>query len=87
MLFFFFIMISEENIFVDCSKKYLLLKFTTEPTKNYLINTIHCTGGGDENHLQEKEMQKGKMVSEESLKIAEKRRELKSKGKKERYTH
>ena len=55
-------MISEENIFVDCSKKYLLLKFTTEPTKNYLINTIHCTGGGGQDHPQEKGMQKSKMV-------------------------
>ena len=32
-------------------------------------------------------MQKGKMVAEEALSIAEKRREVKSKGEKERYTH
>ena len=32
-------------------------------------------------------MQKGKMVSEEALQIAEKRREAKDKGEKERYTH
>ena len=32
-------------------------------------------------------MQKGKMVSEEALGIAEKRREAKGKGEKERYTH
>ena len=31
-------------------------------------------------------MQKGKMMSEEVLQIAEKRREVKGKGKKERYT-
>ena len=31
-------------------------------------------------------MQKGKMMSEEALQIAEKRREVKGKGKKERYT-
>ena len=30
-------------------------------------------------------MQKGKMVSEEALQIAEKRREAKGKGEKERY--
>ena len=36
---------------------------------------------------QEKEMQKGKMVSEEALQIAEKRRDVKGKGEKERYTH
>ena len=32
-------------------------------------------------------MQKGKMVAEEALQIAEKRREAKGKGGKERYTH
>ena len=35
---------------------------------------------------KKKEMQKGKVV-EEALQIAEKRREAKSKGEKERYTH
>ena len=39
-----------------------------------------CTGGRDQDHPQEKEMQKGKM-SEEDLQIAEKRREGKGKGK------
>ena len=37
-------------------------------------------------HLKEKEMQKAKWLSEEALQIAE-RREAKSKGKKERYSH
>ena len=32
-------------------------------------------------------MQKGKWLSEEALQIAEKRREAKGKGEKERYTH
>ena len=32
-------------------------------------------------------MQKGKWLSEEALKIADKRREAKGKGGKERYTH
>ena len=32
-------------------------------------------------------MQKGKWVSEEALQIAVKRREVKGKGEKERYTH
>ena len=35
----------------------------------------------------EKEMQKAKWLSEEALQIAVKRREVKSKGEKERYTH
>jgi len=46
----------------------------------------HSTGGSDQDHTQEKEMQKGKQLSEEALQIAEKR-EVKGKGEKERYTH
>ena len=38
-------------------------------------------------HPQEKEMQKGKMIVLGTLQIAEKRREVKGKGEKERYTH
>ena len=45
----------------------------------------HYTGGRDQDHPQEKEMQRGKMV-EEALQIAEKAREAKGKGQKERYT-
>ena len=37
--------------------------------------------------IQEEEMQKGKMLSEEALQIAEKRKEVKGKGEKERYIH
>ena len=47
----------------------------------------HCTGDRDQDHIQEKEMQRGKMVVWGSLKVAEKRREAKGKGEKERYTH
>ena len=50
----------------------------------------HCTGGGDQDHHQEKEMQEGKKakwLSKEALQIAGKRREAKGKGEKERYTH
>ena len=46
-----------------------------------------CTGGRDQEHPQEKEMQKAKWLSEEALQIAEKRREAKSKGEKEIYIH
>ena len=48
-------------------------------------NTVR--GDSDQNHPQEKEMQKGKWLSEEALQIAEKRREAKGKGEKERYTY
>ena len=47
----------------------------------------HCTGDSDQDHPQEKEMQKGKMLSEDTLQIAEKRREAKGKGEKERYKY
>ena len=39
----------------------------------------HCAGGGDQDHPQEKEMQKGKWLSEEALQIAEKEEKLKNK--------
>ena len=41
-----------------------------------------CTGGGDQNHPQEKEMKKAKWLSEEALQTAEKRREAKGKREK-----
>ena len=44
--------------------------------------SYHCTGGSDQDHPQGKE----KWLSEEALQIAEKRREVKGKGEKERYT-
>ena len=47
----------------------------------------HCTGDREQGHPQEKEMQKAKRLSEEALQIAVNRREEKSKGEKERYTH
>ena len=46
----------------------------------------HCTGDRNQDYPQEKEMQKSKMA-EEALQIAVKRREVKSKGEKERYSH
>ena len=45
----------------------------------------YCIGGSNQDHPQEKEIQKEKCLSEEVLQIAEKRRE--GKGEKERYTH
>ena len=48
--------------------------------------SLHCTGGSDQYHPQEKEMQKAKRLFEEALQIAMKRK-VKGKGEKERYTH
>ena len=48
----------------------------------------HCIGGSDQDHLQErKKGKKAKWLSEEVLQIADRRREGKGKGEKERYTH
>ena len=47
----------------------------------------HCTGGSDQDHPQEKKWKKAKWLSEEALQIAEKRKDEKGKGEKERYTH
>ena len=49
--------------------------------------SCHCTGGSDQDHTQEKEIQKGKLVVLWALQIVQKRREVKGKGEKERYTH
>ena len=48
----------------------------------------HCIGDRDQDHPHGKEMKKKKKwMSEESLPVAVKRREVKSKGEKERYKH
>ena len=49
------------------------------------VGSWDCTGGSDQDHAQEKEMQKGKRLSEEASQIPEKRREAEGKGEKERY--
>ena len=63
------------------------LDLIDECLMNYNKGSSHCTGDRDQNHPQEKEMKKAKWLSEEALQIAVKRREVKSKGGKERYTH
>ena len=47
----------------------------------------HCTGGNDQEHPQEKEIQKGKIVVWGSLTNSWDKRETKGKAEKERYTH
>ena len=43
-------------------------------------------GGGHHNHPQKNKCEKAKWLPEEALKIAEKIREVKGKGERERYT-
>ena len=47
----------------------------------------HCAGDRDQDYPQEKEMKKEKWLSKEALQIAEKRREVKGNGEKEKHTH
>ena len=49
---------------------------------------FHCTGGGsDQDQPKKKKCKKAKWLSEEALQIAEKRREVRGKGEKEKYIH
>ena len=50
-------------------------------------DSLHCTGSSSPNILKEKKCRKEKWLPEEALEIAEKRREVKGKGEKERYIH
>ena len=57
---------------------------------NLLFYICPGAGGSDGNQMVIKTIQECKMakwLSEETLQIAEKRREVKGKGKKDRYTH
>ena len=47
----------------------------------------HCAGGREQDHPQGRETQEATRLSEDTLQIAEKRKEAKGKGEKERYTH
>ena len=51
-----------------------------------LWTEVHCIGGRNQDHTEEKKCKKAKWLSEEALQIAMKRREAKGKEK-ERYTH
>ena len=46
----------------------------------------HCTGDRNQDHPYKKKCKKAKRLSEEALQIAVERREVKTKGEKERYT-
>ena len=48
---------------------------------------LHSTRGSDQHHPQEKKYKKAKWLSEEALQTAQKRKDSKGKGEKERYTH
>ena len=47
----------------------------------------HCTGDSDQDHPQEKEIEKGKMVAWGGLTYSCEKKRSESKGEKERYAH
>ena len=47
----------------------------------------HCTGGSDQDHPQEKEIQKGKMSVWGGITNSWEKERSEGKGEKERYTH
>ena len=47
----------------------------------------HWLGGNDQDHSKKNKCKKAKWLPEEALQVAEKRREVKGKGEKERYTY
>jgi len=47
----------------------------------------HCREGSNQDHLKKRKCKKAKWLFEDALQIAMKRREVKDKGEKERYTH
>ena len=47
----------------------------------------HCTEDKEQDYPKKKKCKKAKWLSDEALKIVEKRREVKGKGEKQRYTH
>ena len=51
------------------------------------IGSWHCTEGSDQDNPPQNEMQKGKMLPDKALQIAQKRRDVKGKGEKGRYIH
>ena len=63
------------------------LDLIDEYLKSYGGDSEHCTGDGDQNHHQEEEMRKGKMVVLGDLTNNWKRRKVKGKEENERYSH
>ena len=67
--------------------------YTVEVTNRFkeldLVDRVpeDCTRGDDQKNTKKKKCKKPKWLSEEALQIAVKRREVKSKGEEERYTH
>ena len=59
----------------------------TDRVPEALWTEVCNTGGSGQDHPQKKKCKKAKWLSDEALKIAEKRRQVKGKGEKERYTH
>ena len=61
--------------------------FLTDTVPDELWMEVRCSVQGTGNKKKKKKCKKAKWLSEKALQIAVKRREVKSKGEKERYSH
>ena len=68
---------------VEVRKRFKELDLTDGVPEERWTCSWHCTRGKDQDHPQEKEMQKAKWLSEDGLQTAMKRREVKGKGEKD----
>ena len=75
------------NYTVEVTNRFKGLDLIDRVPEEIWTEVHDIVGGGDQDYPQEKERQKGKMVIWAALQMAEKRREVKDKGKKERYIH
>ena len=75
------------NYTVEVTNRFKGLDLIDRAPEELWTEVLTLYRSSDQNHPQEKEMQNGKRLSEEALQIAVKRREMKGKGEKERYTH
>ena len=75
------------NNTVEVKNRLKVLDLIDKVLEELWMELHDCTGSSDQDHPQEKEMQKGKTAATEALQTAEKRREVKGKGENERYTH
>ena len=71
---------------VEVTNRYKGLDLVDRIPEELWTEVHNYTGGGDQKHWKEKEMQKGKVVVWRGFTIAEKRRETKGKWERERYT-
>ena len=72
---------------VEVTNRFKGLDLTDRVSGKLWMEVHDITGGRNQDHPKKKKGKKARRLPEEALQIAQKRREVKGKGKKERYTH